>query len=168
MLEFFWGCLIVGILFSVMTVIFGDMVGHWFDVLPEPLQPMVIIGGITAFGGSGLLLGQYTSFAPMLILLLSLMAAVLLSVIVYFFYVRPMQNAENSTSYSMSELTGKIAEVTIPIPAEGYGEVMLKIGATRTNEIAASFDRVDIQAGTRVVIIEVKDHTLYVSRFENT
>ncbi|MBP1932008.1 NfeD family protein [Ammoniphilus resinae] len=174
MLEIYWGCLIVGVLFAIVSVVFGDFIGQFLDGMldflslegPDFFHPMVIIGGITAFGGIGILLTEYTFFSFWIILLLSFLIAIFLSILVYFFYVKPMQNAENSTSYSIQELSGKIGEVTIPIPREGYGEVVIKVGLSNTNQIAASFDREEINSGTRVVVVQVKEDTLFVSRFE--
>ena len=46
-----------------------------------------------------------------------------------FLYIRPMERSENSSGYSMNELTGLIGEVLVPIPVVGFGEVMVKAGA---------------------------------------
>jgi membrane protein implicated in regulation of membrane protease activity len=94
------------------------------------------------------------------------MCAVLISLLVYAAYVRPMQNAENSVAFSMNDLIGKIGEIIVPIPAGGYGEVLMKAGAGQTNQIAASFEGDEIETGARVVTVEVKDHTLYVVRLD--
>ena len=85
---------------------------------------------------------------------------------VYYGYVRPMRNSETSTAFSMKLLPGRIGEVTVPIPAQGYGEVLMSTGAGHTNQIAASFEKIAIQMGAKVVVVEVKGDTLYVSRFE--
>jgi membrane-bound ClpP family serine protease len=175
MLEFYWGCLVAGILFAVMSVIFGDVLGHFlhgiFDFLlldgPDFIHPMVIMGGITILGGTGIVLTEYTPLSLWVIVILSLVFAVICSMFIYLGYVKPMQHTENSTGYSIQELTGKLAEVIIPIPAQGFGEVIIKAGAANTNQIAASFDQEAIQSGSKVVVVEVKDHVLFVSRFEN-
>ncbi|MNP58853.1 putative membrane protein YuaF [compost metagenome] len=75
-----------------------------------------------------------------------------------------MENSENSTGFSESELPGKVGEVTVPIPAHGYGEVMVKLVGGNTLHIASSWDRKEIPAGTVVVVIETaKDGTVQVS-----
>jgi len=95
------------------------------------------------------------------------MSAVLLSSLVYFAYVKPMKGAESSTGFSVQDLIGKIGEVIVPIPAKGCGEVLIKIGAGNTNQIAASSDGEDIPAASRVVVAEVKEGVLYVFRYDN-
>ncbi len=175
MLEVYWGCLILGVLFSIVTVLFGDLIGQFFDGMldflsvdgPHFMQPMVLVGGVTVFGGSGILLTQYTYIGASVIAGLSLIIAIFLSIIVYFCYVRPMQNAENSIGYSIQDLIGKIAEVSVPIPLKGYGEVIVKVGAMNTNHIAGSFDLEEIETGSRVVVVEVKEGVLLVSHFEH-
>ena len=176
MLEFFWGCLVTGVLLALVTVIFGEVIDSFFDGVlsflsidgADILNPMVLVGGVTIFGGMGIILTEYTSLWWLTVVALSLLSTIFCSVLLYFFYLKPMKNAENSIGYSIQEFSGKIAEVTVPIPAAGYGEVLIKVGATNTNQIAASFDHEVIQRGTRVVVVDVRHDTLYVSRFENT
>jgi len=173
-LEFYWTCLIGGVLFAVITVVFGDILGDifggFFDSLSmdhlDFLQPMVLVGGITVFGGSGIMLSRYTFLEPIPAAMLSVMIAAAVSILVYFSYVRPMKNSENSSGFSIKDLVGKIGEVTVPIPVGGYGEVVLKVGASNTNQIAATLDQVEIPAGVRVVVGETRDGVLYVFRYE--
>ncbi|MEI7025300.1 NfeD family protein [Paenibacillus sp. y28] len=175
MAELYWGCLLGGLLFTLVTVLFGDLIGNWLDGWFDfmsleghgALQPIVIIGGITAFGGAGVLLGKYTSLGGAATALFSLGFAFLLSIGVYFLYVKPMERSENSTGYSIGELAGKIGEVSIPIPPRGYGEVLVRVGgAGVTGQLAASFDGSLIEAGQRVVVVEIRDGTLFVSPLE--
>jgi membrane protein implicated in regulation of membrane protease activity len=173
-LEFYWGCLIAGILFTLLTVIFDDFLGNalenvldvlTFD-LPGIFQTTVIMSGLTTFGGTGIILVLYTNIQPLLVFLIACMSALILSVLFYFFYVKPMENTENSTGFSMQDLVGKTAEVTVPIPKKGYGEVVISIGGSSTNQIAASFDSVDIATGASVLIIEISEDTLLVSPYD--
>jgi membrane-bound ClpP family serine protease len=175
MIEVYWGCLIGGILFALVTVIFGDLVSNLFDGLfdflsvegPDFLNPMVIVGGITVFGGAGILFNEYTSLTAFIIIMLAILISIVVSVLVFFFYVRPMQQSENSTGFSLQDLNGKIGEITISVPATGYGEVMIRIGGGNTNQIAASFDKEEIPSGAKVVIVESIKSVLYVSRFDS-
>ncbi len=54
----------------------------------------------------------------------------------------------------------------MPLPASGYGEVLIRIGAGNTNQIAVSNDNVALAAGTQVVVTDVKDRILYVSNYQ--
>lgn len=174
MLELYWGCLIVGALYVLVSVIFGDIIGGALDGLLDFLSsdgasmfnPMTIVGGVTIFGGSGIMLNHYTSLEQSYIFLLSLLIALFMSILIYFFYVRPMSRAENSTGYSMSELVGNVGEIVISIPQGGYGEVMMNIGMGTIHHIAGSYEGASLEAGQRVVVVEVKDGVLLVVPFD--
>ncbi|MHA6484623.1 protease [Paenibacillus sp. strain BS8-2] len=167
----FLSCLALGILFALVSVIFGDWLSQAMegalDFLslegPAFLNPMTLFGGITAFGGAGLMLTKYTSIAMWSVILLSVLIAVALSAVVFFLYVRPMENSENSIAFTLQSLRGSLGEVSIPIPAAGYGEVLIRAGAGVTNQIAASFDQQPIPESAQVVVVEVKESVLYVS-----
>lgn len=167
----FLSCLIGGILYAFVSVLFGDWLSVALDGALDFLsfeghswfQPTTIVGGITVFGGAGLLLLRYSAFGAVAIIIIALLIAIVLGVAVFFLYVKPMEQSENSIAFSMQGLSGMLAEVLVPIPSAGYGEVMVKVGAGVTNQIAASFDGVAIAGGKQVVVVEVKDSTLYVS-----
>lgn len=176
MITFYWICLVTGVLFAVVSLLLGDVLGHWlggmFDGaagaghLLHVLQPVSLVGGITALGACGILLTQYTDWSSAPVFLLSTLAAAGLSLAVAFFYVRPMRNSENSTGFSVKELRGAVGEITVPIPIGGCGEVVLKVGAGRTNQIAASFDGKPVPEGSKVVVVEEREGVLYVSLLE--
>ncbi|PAD80451.1 protease [Paenibacillus campinasensis] len=167
----YWGCLFGGILFAVVSVLLGDVLSSAMDGVLDFLSfdffnPMVIAGGITVFGGAGIMFTQYTNMAAGAHVTLSILSAIVVSILVYFGYVRPMENSENSTGFSEKELAGRIGTVTVPLPAEGFGEVMVRVGAGNTAHIASSFDRKILPAGARVVVIDVVEGVLRVSELE--
>jgi membrane protein implicated in regulation of membrane protease activity len=65
----------------------------------------------------------------------------------------------------MSQLQGKIAEVATTIPAVGLGEVYVSVVSGTVYHMAASMEKQMIKEGTRVVVVEVRDHVLYVTPF---
>jgi len=168
MVAFYWGCLAFGALFALISVVLGDILSSAFDGLLDFLsidflQPMVIATAITTLGGAGILLTKYSAFSALVCLGLAIVIALLLAVTVFFVYVRPMQNSENSTGFSIQDLQGKIGQVTVAIPSSGFGEVLVRIGAGHTNQIAASFDAVNIADGSQVVVVEIREGVAYVS-----
>ncbi len=171
----FWACLAGGALYAVVAIIFGDVISNAMDGALDWLsldgwawlQPMTLVGGITVFGGAGLLLDSYTGLGTGAVLLLAVLIAVVVGAGVYFFYVKPMQNSENSVGYSVHDMSGKLAEVLVPIPASGYGEIVIRMGpAGVTNQMAQSFDGLPIESGAQVVIVEVVGGDLYVSKVD--
>ncbi|HZG79099.1 MAG TPA: hypothetical protein VEZ72_24815, partial [Paenibacillus sp.] len=88
-----------------------------------------------------------------------------LAIGLFFFYVKPMSQAENSVAYSMGELEGKIGEVSVPIPVGGFGEVGFTFGHGLVFHTAQSVEAEPIPAGERVLAIEVKDGVVAVCRW---
>lgn len=177
MTEVYWGFFAGGVILAFVIVLFGDVLDGMLDGMldgvldflslefGEILNPMILVGGATVFGGAGILLTEYTAMQPVPIAVCALLLAVFCSLLVYFLYIKPMKKAENSTAFSIRELSGKIGEIITPVPSHGYGEILIRVGAGMTNQIAASFDHEEIASGTRVVVVEVKDNVLYVSPF---
>jgi membrane-bound ClpP family serine protease len=168
---FFWCCFLTGVMFTLITLLFGELLSGWADSLAgHPivfLQPVVWVGALTSFGGAGILLVRYAPFGAIFILLAAALLATALSMLVWFVYVTPMRRSQNSTGFSMNELVGKIGDVCVPIPERGFGEVIIKVGAGVTNQVAAGFDGVSIGSGQKVVVVHVKQDVLYVSLLED-
>ncbi|GIP14444.1 hypothetical protein J40TS1_00860 [Paenibacillus montaniterrae] len=170
----FWVCFLIGVLYTLIVIIFGDALSgavdastEWLQVSHLPiLQPTTLIGGLTIFGGAGILMSRFTSLAMLAIAAIALAAAAIGVVFIYYFYVKPMSNAEMSLSYSIVELIGKQAQVTVPIPAEGYGEVIVKTAGGIVNHTAASFDQIAIGSEATVVVIDLDDGVLLVSEVD--
>ena len=168
-------CLFGGIFFAFISVVVGDWLsmalGGMLDFLSidgHPIfQPTAIVSGVTAFGGAGLLLDRHTALSNTMVIILAAGCGFMMSICVYFFYIRPMERRRRFLSgYSMHQLTGLIAEVLVPIPVVGYGEVIVMAGAGRSNHVAASNDKEVLPAGMRVVIVEVKENTVIVSKLD--
>jgi hypothetical protein len=171
MQTLYLGCLALGVIFAVVSVLVGDLIGSAFDGIFDALHfdfvnPAVLAGGITVFGGAGILLTRYSGLEDGAILALSLLIAAFLAVLLYLGVVKPMDKSEMSTGFSMLDLPGKIGEVTVPVPAAGYGEIMVKFGAGNSLHTAASFERLALPAGIKVVVVEVQEGVALVSEFE--
>lgn len=172
----FLSCLIAGILFAIISVLLGDWLSASLDGMLDFLsvegyslfRPTVIASWVTVFGGAGLLLYRYTELGNVMVLVLTFLIASALAWGMYLIYIRPMEQSENSIGFSIQELTGVIAEVIVPVPANGYGEVMVQVGAARSNHIASSYDGTSISAEAKVIVVEVdaSEGVLLVSKFD--
>ncbi|ASA19980.1 protease [Paenibacillus donghaensis] len=165
------GCLVLGVIFAVVSVVVGDLIGNALDGMFDAvsfhfLNPTVLAGAVTVFGGAGILLTRYSALEAGPVAALSLLAAGFLGVLMYLGFVRPMDKSEMSSGFSMSELPGRIGEVMVPVPAQGYGEIMVRFGASNSLHTAASFDQELLPAGIKVVVVEVKEGVAMVSEFE--
>ncbi|GGN97241.1 NfeD family protein [Saccharibacillus kuerlensis] len=168
----YFGCLAGGVMFALISVVFGDWIGDAlggvFDAVSfEFLQPIVLAGMVTVFGGAGILIERYAGLSPALGILASTLCALASGLLLYFAYVKPMRGSENSVGYSMNDLVGKIGEITVPVPEKGYGEVMVHMGGSgNTLHTAFSFDGDWIPSGVRVVVVDISEGTLGVSELE--
>lgn len=172
MLTAYWICLLGGLFFAVVTLLFGDLLdgaleGLDFDGFGEFLDPLSLVGGLAVFGGAGIVLTEATDLGTGLTAAVAAVIGLALALALHFVYVKPMKQSENSTGFSMQEYRGKLGEVITTIPARGYGEVLVRMGASNTFQAAASFEGEPIPRGTRVVVVEVRDGDLWVAPFED-
>ncbi len=171
MTDVYWICLFGGLVFTVLTLLFGDLLdgvldGLELDGLGEFLDPLSFVGGLTVFGGAGVLLEEMTALGTGTAAAIAGLIGLGLAVAMHFVYVKPMKRSENSTGFSMREYHGKLGEVITAIPAKGFGEVLVKMGASNTFQTAGSFGGTEIARGTRVVVVEVRDGDLFVTPFD--
>lgn len=160
----FWGCLGFGVVYAVVTLLFGEITGDFFAGMEIPiLQPITLVAAIAGFGGCGVFLSHVTSMSSAALLVASAVFGIVLAVLAYFLWVKPMSKAESSTTFSIKDLEGSIGEVFTTIPAEGFGEVVITRSSGRSNYIAASLEKVRIPRGTRIVVVKVENKILYVS-----
>ncbi|MCL6602602.1 MAG: protease [Paenibacillus sp.] len=165
------GCLALGVIFAVVSVLVGDLIGGalhgMFDSISfDFLNPAVLAGGITVFGGVGLLLTRYSELEVGAVAALSLLIAGFIDVLLYLGFVKPMDKSEMSNGFSMKELPGKIGEITIPIPAKGYGEIMVKFGAGNSLHTASSFEHQPLPVGIKIVVVDVIEGVALVTEFD--
>lgn len=129
------------------------------------LNPTTIVPGIAAFGGSGVLLATYTTLTAGPQVTLAVCSAILMSVLVHFLFVRPMDRAEASVAFSIHDCVGRIGIITVPVPEHGHGQIMLNMGGGNTVQIAASADNLYLPKAAEAVVVEVRDGILYVAKF---
>ena len=169
MTTVYWWCLGGGFAATLLLFVIGDVLDGALDALDaldlgDFLDPLSFVGGLTLFGGAGLLLDTYTALPEVPAALVAGAIAVALSLVLHFAYVKPMKRSENSTGFSHAEYAGKTGELSTSLTATGFGEVVVRMGASTTFQTAASFDRTPIASGTSVVVVEVApDGTLLVA-----
>jgi membrane protein implicated in regulation of membrane protease activity len=160
---YLYGLIISGVL-TVLYVLFAD-VFHFDapgDGLPF-LNPVLIFAFITILSASGYLFERLSSLHSLLILGISAVIAFILVTLLNVFVLVPLSSAEESLVYKESDLRGRIGTVITPIPADGYGEVMIENASGRIAKPAVSFDGKAVPNGTKVLVVQVKDGVLEVT-----
>jgi membrane-bound ClpP family serine protease len=155
--------ILAGVL-TVLYVFFGD-IADGGDALPF-LNPTVILAFFTLAAATGYLLEIGTELGDLAIIGISMGAAAVLDFLLYFFVLLPLSSAEASIAYTEESLLGQVARVIIPIPENGYGEVVMETYGGMIAKRAAGYDNEAIDQDAKVLVIEVKDNTLYVRAYE--
>ena len=164
MTTIYWICLGGGFAFSLLLVLFDGLLDGAMDALDGALEavdvdgffdPLSAVAGVTVFGGAGLVLDAYTNLGPTPEIAIAVALGVIAAITLHMVYVKPMKQSENSTAFSQAEYVGKTGEANTSIPASGFGEVVIKMGASTTFQTASSFDGTPIADGSKVVVVEV-------------
>lgn len=152
---------------TLLYVVFGDVVegiteGSGF------LSPTLILSFLTIFSASGYLFEVFSLLTSMLIMLFSIIIALILVTLLNVFILIPLSKAEESLVYTTDSLKGRVGKVIIPIPVDGFGEVVLPSKSGTIAKSAVSFDGIAINEGEQVLVIDVLNGVLHVSPHERS
>lgn len=78
----------------------------------------------------------------------------------------PLSSAEGSIAYSEESLKGRLGTIIVPIPKDGFGEVLFESNSGRIAKTAASLDGAEIDEGIRVLAVDVKNGVVYVKPYD--
>ncbi|QTD43421.1 NfeD family protein [Sporosarcina sp. Te-1] len=157
--------LIIAGLATILYIFFSDITEGIGEGSPL-LDPAVILAFITFTSAIGYILELLTGWNHSLILIVSLVGAILLDVLLYFFVLLPLKSAEVSMTYTDESLTGQVGKVIVPIPVDGFGEIIIETVNGIISKRAAGYENEPIDYGKEVLIIEVKEGTFIVKEYE--
>ena len=130
----------------------------------SPLSPITIASFVTSFGGLGLMGTQLLRLPEVVSLFLAGVGAVIIAGGMFLFYSRVLVAGEGSSSIRISDVRGKQAEVIVPIPKDGLGQVAFVTRGIRTTWSARSADGKAVPRGSIVSIEAVTGNTVIVRR----
>ena len=157
--------LIIAGLATVLYIFFSDIAEGIGDASPF-LDPAIILAFISFTSAVGYILELMTEWNHLLILIIALGAAAALDFLLYFFVLLPLKSAEVSLAYTDESLTGQVGKVIVPIPVDGFGEIIIESVNGVIAKRAAGYENQAIDYGKEVLIIEVKDGTFIVKEYE--
>lgn len=146
---------------TLLYILFNDMLEGIAEVIPI-INPALILAFITFFSASGYLFELLTSLNSFLIIGISIFVALILDTLLNVFVLIPLSSAEESLVYSTNSLRGRVGTVIIPIPADGYGEVLLKNNSGTISKSATSFKGAPIDEGESVLVVDIQSGVLQV------
>ena len=157
---------LLGLLFLLITFVAGEVFDFLGDHISHDGDPSHALSGktvaaaMTAFGATGMITRVY-DFGTGLSVLVSLLAALSFGALVaWLMGVIYRQTA--SSNITSSTLQGRIGEVTIAIPANSFGEVLVATFESTRQIPARSSDGAVIPAGSRVRIVEILGNVVVV------
>lgn len=151
---------------TIIYVLFSDVVDGVTE--SEIINPPVLLAFITLFSAGGYLLEEMTSWNSYLIAGFSLVSALILVTILNVFVLIPIKNAEQSMAYTDQSLIGRQGKVVVPIPSDGFGQIIIESKTALITKAAVSFDNKNIDIHTNVIVVEIKPGSLIVKASDIT
>jgi len=129
----------------------------------SPLSPVTIAMFISTFGGVGILL-KNAGFPLYVHVPVAAFSGILVGGLVSYAFYRIMLATQASSHARASEAIGTEAEVTIPIPHVGLGEVAYVLRGTRYTNPARTVDGKELPINTAVKIVNQVGSTFIVQK----
>ena len=188
MLTFYFICVLVGLMFAVLSFIFsggfeanvdvsadfgadaGGDFGHDVsggdvgvgDVHFPLLSPVVLACFVTAFGGGGIIGLKVFPFMPILSLLIATGAGLLVGLLVGFIVMKIFKAVQVNAITTAKNIIGSIADVTEAIGAAGVGQISFSGKQGRISGPARSEENKDIGRHAMVTITRAVGGLYYV------
>ncbi len=138
--------------------------GHDGTVHFSPLSPVVLAMFIASFGGTGLILMKYVHWPIAYHLPVSAVSGLAVGALVFAFFAKIFSLTQGSSESHAEEMIGQEAEVTVPIPHEGLGEIAYTSRGSRYTNPAKTADGKELPAHTPVKIVKLVGTTYVVEK----
>ena len=191
MTFFYIVCLVVGLMFTLVSAIAGHFfgghdVGHdggdvgtgghaeaGFDDSGIPgisfFSPLVLASFVTAFGGLGIVFSDIKATASVWMSApLSAAGAICIAFLVLWLFNLVFSRSQSSSESKVASLVGQTATLITPIPVNGVGEIAYVQGGTRYTAPARSEQHIAISQGETVRINRVVGTQFYVEHVSAT
>ncbi|MGN7476571.1 hypothetical protein ACTHOQ_01850 [Solibacillus silvestris] len=150
---------------TILYLFFADVADVSIDGLPF-LDPAVILSFITFTSAAGYVLERFLNLASSIIFIIALVLSSILTLLLYYFLLVPLRSAEVSLAYTDESLEGQSGKVIVPVPIDGFGEIIIETANGIISKRAASFHHVEIPYDTQILIIEMRNGTAMVAIYE--
>jgi membrane protein implicated in regulation of membrane protease activity len=144
----------------------GGAVGgpHEGHVQFSPLSPVTIATFIATFGGTGILLKRLLGWPAILHIPVAAVAAIAVAGALSWLFYKIMASTQSSSLASAEEMIGLEAEVTVPIPHGGLGEIAYTVRGARFTNPARTVDDKELPARTTVKIVKQVGNSCIVQK----
>lgn len=160
--------LIVGGVLTLFYILFGDLLEGIFEVISEgPVNPILVLSFITIFSSMAYILEKFMTLNSLLVFISSIVTAFIFVTLLNIFVLVPLSRAEATLAYSDEDLKGRVGKVITSIPLEGFGEVIIEGKGGNIAKSAVSFEEEAIAYGEQVLVIDIENGVLKVTKHEN-
>jgi len=162
----FGGCLLIGGGLLLLTLIFDDLLGGFLNALHFGLDfggvspTPVLLGFVAMFGVGGLLGVHGFGIGVGLATLVGVVAGVMGAAVVLAAF-RFLRQSESTDTFSLQDMVGSTARVSVGIPANHFGTVLISFAGASHNMTATA--DIEIPAGRVVKVIAVAGNNLVVA-----
>lgn len=161
---------VVGFLFLLVSLVFGEIFEHFGDGLDHDLDhggpgffsTRVLSVFVTAFGGFGAIATHY-GMTPIGASMVAFLAGIALALPVYFF-ARFLFGQQATSETRSQDLLGQPGRVVVSIPVGGVGQVRFRVGEELVDRIARAREPVAIAENDTVVVEEIVGETIIVKK----
>jgi membrane protein implicated in regulation of membrane protease activity len=132
----------------------------------SPLSPVTIATFVLTFGGVGILLKRFVDARLWVHLPLAMVAAFAVAGLLSYFFYKILSTTQSTSHSRPEEAIGVVAEVTVPIPNNGLGEVAYTVRGTRLTNSARTEDGKELPARLAVRIVKQAGTTFIVEKLQ--
>ena len=162
---------VFGFVFLIGSSIFGDLFEHGdFDhdadghvAGPSLLSSRILSVFVTAFGSFGA--GIHVGYGVGVSTAMGFGGGVLFAGVIYVF-ASFLYSQQASSHVRTSDLVGSLAQVSVPIPQGGVGQVRCTLGDTVVEKVARAVNNQEIPVNTLVKIHSIVGEVVLVNRAE--
>ncbi|MEK4487528.1 hypothetical protein MHH81_18605 [Psychrobacillus sp. FSL H8-0484] len=158
---FLYGLIVIGLI-TILYVLFADAIE---GIDTGILNPTTILSFLLFICASGFILLKSTNWNEQIVIIVALIISSLLTFLLYFFVLIPMASAEVSTAYTNESLQGQVGRVIVPIPTNGFGEIVIETVNGLISKRAAGYDNEEIDYDKQVLIIDIDNGTFLVKEY---
>ncbi|GGA39353.1 NfeD family protein [Psychrobacillus lasiicapitis] len=159
---FLYGLFAIGLI-TILYVLFADAIDGMDSGI---LNPTTVLTFLLFICAAGFILLKLTNWNEEIIIIVALVVSSIITFLLYFFVLVPLASAEVSTAYTNESLQGQVARVIVPIPMDGFGEIVIETVNGIISKRATGYDQEEIEYNKQVLIIDVEDGTFLVKEYE--
>lgn len=162
-IEQFFLYSLIGIgLITILYVLFADAIDGMDSSI---FNPTTILSFLLFICASGFILLKLTDWDEKIVLIVAIIISSILTFLLYFFILVPLASAEVSTAYTNESLQGQVGRVIVPIPSNGFGEIVIETVNGLISKRATGYDNEEIEYDKQVLIIDTDEGTFLVKEY---